>query len=82
MTVYDPKSANLKAWGELVTRQNKGLKPEEFVWHTPEGIPLKALYTREDLDGLPYTNTMPGISPYIRGPQATMYAGRRCTIRQ
>ena len=25
---------------------------------------------------------MPGMAPYIRGPQATMYAGRRWTIRQ
>ena len=32
--------------------------------------------------GLEYTDTMPGMSPYIRGPQATMYAGRPWTIRQ
>jgi methylmalonyl-CoA mutase len=31
---------------------------------------------------LPYTDTMPGISPYIRGPMSTMYAGRRWTVRQ
>ncbi|MBT5889488.1 MAG: methylmalonyl-CoA mutase, partial [Halieaceae bacterium] len=28
------------------------------------------------------TDTLPGISPFIRGPMATMYAGRRWTIRQ
>ena len=82
MSVYDPASSTLAAWGELVGKQSKGLTPEDFVWHTPEGIPLKTLYTAEDLEGLPYTNTLPGISPYIRGPQATMYAGRRWTIRQ
>jgi len=82
MSVYDPDSSSLAAWGALVEQQSKGLTPEDFVWNTPEGIPLKTLYTAEDIDGLPYTNTLPGMSPYIRGPQATMYAGRRWTIRQ
>ena len=82
MSVYDPDSSTLAAWGELVEKQSKGLTPDDLLWHTPEGIPLKTLYTAEDLDGLPYTNTLPGMSPYIRGPQATMYAGRRWTIRQ
>ena len=82
MTIYDPNASTLSAWGELVEKQSRGLAPEDYTWHTPEGIPLKALYTAEDLKDLPYTNTMPGMSPYIRGPQATMYAGRRWTIRQ
>ena len=82
MTIYDPNASTLSAWGELVEKQSRGLTPEDYTWHTPEGIPLKALYTAEDLKDLPYTNTMPGMSPYIRGPQATMYAGRRWTIRQ
>ena len=82
MSIYDPDSATLAAWGALVEKQSKGLSPDDFTWHTPEGIPLKTLYTAEDLSGLPYTNTLPGMSPYIRGPQATMYAGRRWTIRQ
>ena len=82
MSVYDPDAASLSAWGALVEKQSKGLKPDDFTWHTPEGIPLKTLYTAEDLVSLPYTDTMPGMAPYIRGPQATMYAGRRWTIRQ
>ena len=82
MSIYDPDSATLAAWGALVEKQSKGLSPDDFTWHTPEGIPLKTLYTSEDLSDLPYTNTLPGLSPYIRGPQATMYAGRRWTIRQ
>ena len=82
MSVYDPEESTLSAWGQLVEKQSKGLTPEEFTWHTPEGIPLKTLYTAEDIQELPYTNTLPGFSPYIRGPQATMYAGRRWTIRQ
>ena len=82
MSVYDSDSANLTTWSALVEKQSKGLSPDDFTWHTPEGIPLKTLYTAEDTEQLPYTNTMPGLSPYIRGPQSTMYAGRRWTIRQ
>lgn len=82
MSIYNKDEATLNAWAAEVGRQSKGLTPDDFTWHTPEGIPLKALYTAEDTKGLPYTDTMPGMSPYIRGPQSTMYAGRRWTIRQ
>jgi len=80
--IYDKGEASLENWSALVERQSKGLKPSDLTWETPEGIPLKVLYTAEDTEGLEYTDTLPGISPYIRGPMATMYAGRRWTIRQ
>ena len=51
-------------------------------WVTPEGIVVKPLYTQEDVANLPNTNTLPGFEPYLRGPQATMYAVRPWTIRQ
>ncbi|WP_019530014.1 methylmalonyl-CoA mutase [Dasania marina] len=79
---YKPQPATLDEWKALATKQMKGLTPEEMTWHTPEGIDLKCLYTAEDVKDLEYTNTMPGMAPYIRGPQATMYAGRPWTIRQ
>ena len=82
MSIYDKSTARLEDWEALVAAQSKGLTPEEFAWHTPEGIALKPLYTAADTADLPYTDTMPGISPYIRGPMSTMYAGRRWTIRQ
>jgi len=56
--------------------------PERLVWHTPEGIDVKALYTAADVAGLPYANTLPGFEPFVRGPQATMYTVRPWTIRQ
>ncbi len=82
MSIYDKDEATLENWAGLVTKQSKGLTPDDFTWHTPEGIGLKPLYTAADLEGLEYTDTMPGMSPYIRGPMSTMYAGRRWTIRQ
>ena len=80
--IYDKSASTHAQWQAIATTQMKGKSPEELVWETPEGLPVKCLYTAEDIQHLPYTNTMPGMSPYIRGPQATMYAGRPWTIRQ
>jgi len=79
---YAPKIASVNAWTKMVTAQAKGKGPETLTWQTPEGIDIKALYTAEDMKGLPYANTMPGMEPFVRGPQGTMYAGRPWTIRQ
>ncbi|MEM7691015.1 MAG: methylmalonyl-CoA mutase [Pseudomonadota bacterium] len=73
---------DLAAWDALATKQMKGRSPSDLVWETPEGIDVKPLYTAADLEGLENTDTLPGMAPYIRGPQATMYAGRPWTIRQ
>lgn len=80
--IYDKTSATQDNWYELATQQMKGRSPDELIWQTAEDIPVMPLYTAADLDGLDYTDTMPGFSPYVRGPQATMYAGRPWTIRQ
>ena len=69
-------------WAALATKQMKGMTPEEMEWHTPEGVPVKVLYTQDDVKDLEYNNTFPGMAPYVRGPMATMYAGRPWTIRQ
>lgn len=73
---------DLAEWEALATKQMKGMTPEEMTWHAPEGVPIKVLYTQEDTQDLSYTNTLPGMAPYVRGPMATMYAGRPWTIRQ
>jgi methylmalonyl-CoA mutase len=80
--VFDKSRATPEDWESLATRQMNGRSPVDLTWMTPEGIPLRCLYTARDTAALPYTDTMPGISPYIRGPQATMYAGHPWTIRQ
>jgi methylmalonyl-CoA mutase len=51
-------------------------------WVTPEGITVKPLYTAADTASLPHADTLPGFEPFMRGPQATMYAVRPWTIRQ
>ncbi len=72
----------LKDWEKLVEKETKGKKPSDLTWNSPEGIPVKAFYSKADTDKLKFTDTMPGIEPFIRGPKATMYAGRPWTIRQ
>jgi methylmalonyl-CoA mutase len=73
---------DLKKWKDLATKQLRGRPLEDLDWKAPEGIPVKPLYTAEDLEGMPHVNTLPGFAPYVRGPMATMYAGRPWTVRQ
>src|SRR5437660_2259993 len=56
--------------------------PKELVWHTPEGLDVKPLWTRADVEGLEFLDTTPGAFPFVRGPYATMYAERAWTLRQ
>ncbi len=73
---------DLQKWKELATKQLRGKPLEGLDWDTPEGIKVTPLYTAEDVAGMPHVNTLPGFAPYVRGPMATMYAGRPWTIRQ
>jgi len=75
-------AASLAQWQKAAAKSAPGGDVAALNWTTPEGLTVKPLYTAEDLQGLPYTNTLPGFEPFIRGPQATMYAVRPWTIRQ
>jgi len=76
------RNITLEDWATLATKERKGNSPDGLVWNTPEGIDIKPLYTSSDTENLPYSDTLPGFAPYVRGPKATMYAGRPWTIRQ
>ena len=75
-------SGSLDAWQKAASRSAPGADVAALNWVTPEGIAVKPLYTAADVKGLPYADTLPGFAPYVRGPQATMYAVRPWTIRQ
>jgi len=51
-------------------------------WLTPEGIPVKPVYGPDDLAGIDFLDTWPGLPPYLRGPYPTMYVTQPWTIRQ
>jgi len=74
--------ANLEAWQKAAAKSAPGGDVSALNWVTPDGITVKPLYTAEDTADLPHANTLPGFEPFIRGPQATMYAVRPWTIRQ
>ena len=84
MTSKNPefKPATLEAWAKAAAKSAPGGNVEALNWVTPDGITVKPLYTAADTADLRYTDTLPGFEPYLRGPQATMYAVRPWTIRQ
>jgi methylmalonyl-CoA mutase len=69
-------------WVRLALEEGGQDSPSCLRWQTPEGIEVKALYTAEDLEALGHKQSLPGFPPYVRGPRATMYAGRPWTVRQ
>jgi len=77
--------ATLDQWNRAAAKSAPGGDVGALDWLTPEGLRVKPLYTAADTAGLPnpaLADTMPGFAPFIRGPQATMYAVRPWTIRQ
>jgi methylmalonyl-CoA mutase len=75
--------ADLTLWHQLASKERKGGGGvDDLLWHTPEGIDIKPLWTRADVEGLEFIDSIPGDFPYLRGPRATMYAGQPWTIRQ
>lgn len=76
------KKYDLNNWEELAKKEIKSDNLSKLMWNTPEGFTVKPIYTLEDLEKLENINTMPGLEPFLRGPRATMYAGRPWTIRQ
>src|SRR5574343_655898 len=75
-------SNNLDAWEKAAAKQSPGGDVKNLNWITPEGLTVKPLYTKADVEGLAFADTLPGFAPYLRGPQPTMYAVKPWTIRQ
>ncbi len=73
---------SLDTWAKAAAKSAPGGDLNRLDWVTPEGITVKPLYTKADTDSLPYADTLPGFAPFLRGPQATMYAVKPWTIRQ
>ncbi|MFW9598259.1 MAG: methylmalonyl-CoA mutase, partial [Paludibacter sp.] len=60
-----------------------GVAPEVASnWLTPELIPVKPFYTKEDIAGFDHLSYAAGLPPYLRGPYSVMYAMQPWTIRQ
>ncbi|MDH6355239.1 methylmalonyl-CoA mutase [Dysgonomonas sp. PH5-45] len=75
----DIKNTGFAATNAAEWTEKNGIKAD---WLTPELIPVKSVYTKEDLEGMEHLNYASGIPPFLRGPYSGMYAMRPWTIRQ
>ncbi len=68
--------------GEFMVSELTKLKAKEF--ETISGIPVKAVYTKADLQNWDYETKLgdPGQYPYTRGIHEDMYQGKVWTMRQ
>ncbi|MBC86681.1 MAG: methylmalonyl-CoA mutase [Bdellovibrionaceae bacterium] len=74
---------NLKdRWKKIAEKELRGKPLDSLNKATDEGIELQPLYTDDDLPNEDWVHSVPGEFPFVRGPRATMYAGRPWTIRQ
>lgn len=80
--MVEPTERSLGEWEDLAEREMRGTKPDSLIRETPEGIPVKPLYTAADLEEIEGLGSLPGFAPFTRGVRATMYANRPWTIRQ
>jgi len=75
------KPTSKKEWEEKF-KQETGKSVEDFIWETMEKIPVKPLYTKDDLQNVDHVDYLSGIPPFLRGPYSTMYVQRPWTVRQ
>jgi methylmalonyl-CoA mutase len=52
------------------------------LWITAEQIPVKPVYTLDDLNHIEHLSYAAGLPPYLRGPYSAMYVMQPWTIRQ
>ena len=64
--------------------KQKTCKERDFKFTTVSGLPIKVLYTPEDVADMDYARDIgyPGEFPYVRGVYTNMYRGRLWTMRQ
>lgn len=77
-----PDFSEIKYEPTFSTNGQKNKQQVEERWDTPEQIPVKRVFSEQDLDGIEHLDYAAGIPPYLRGPYSTMYAVRPWTIRQ
>ncbi|RME67834.1 MAG: methylmalonyl-CoA mutase [Verrucomicrobia bacterium] len=76
-----PAAESYQDWCRRIEKE-VGRPIEEIVWQTMEQIPLKPLYTADDIRDAQHIGYNAGLPPYLRGPYATMYVTRPWTVRQ
>lgn len=54
-------------WKKIAEKSLKGKAFEKLISQTYEGIDLQPLYRQEDVENLPFRNSLPGYFPFVRG---------------
>ena len=87
--MFDPREtekvgARAREWNAQVEKTLARNPERKKSFQTTSGIPVKRIFTPEDVAGLDYERDLnfPGEFPYTRGVQPTMYRGRFWTMRQ
>eukprot|EP01029_Cantina_marsupialis_P023400 TRINITY_DN5833_c0_g1_i1.p1 TRINITY_DN5833_c0_g1~~TRINITY_DN5833_c0_g1_i1.p1 ORF type:complete len:730 (+),score=177.44 TRINITY_DN5833_c0_g1_i1:6425-8614(+) len=75
----DIKSSQRAAKNSQEWEKENGI---EKSWMTPEQIPVKTAFNKEDLEGMEHLNYVSGLPPFLRGPYSAMYPLRPWTVRQ
>ncbi len=58
---------SLRDWEREAARLLRGRSLRSLVSSTLEGIDVRPLYRRADVEDLPHVGTLPGLPPYVRG---------------
>ena len=84
MAKKDKEKDDLGNWKKSFEKETKISNADEVFSSTDEGIEIKPLYIKEDLNDLSFVepDSLPGSIPFTRGPKASMYTNRPWTIRQ
>ncbi|KAF5034528.1 Methylmalonyl-CoA mutase large subunit [anaerobic digester metagenome] len=74
----DFKNVTIRSFGKA----DPTALPKGCEWMTTEQIPVKPVFTAEDLEKMEHLNYGAGLPPFLRGPYSTMYVMKPWTIRQ
>jgi len=74
----DFKKINIKE----IKKSDSKVEKSDKTWLTAEQIPVKPVYTIDDLEGMEHLNYAAGLAPFLRGPYSTMYVMQPWTVRQ
>ncbi len=81
--IPDYRKIDIKSSKSIFFKEDEKISDKaEKTWITPEQIPVKHIYTKDDIKDMEHLDYVAGIPPYLRGPYSTMYALRPWTIRQ
>ena len=72
----------IETWKANAEKDLRGKDINSLYRESEENITYQPLYTSEDLKHRNYFESIPGSTPFTRGPRASMYTLRPWTIRQ